>query len=167
MRLLARLNNVGLLDAMHRIRGIFGRLFSALCIIATLFSGFGVWHFGSAVWRVVEARSWVPVPCRVLSAEVRHTYNGSPWIVVCYQYQFGGQLFESMRYRFLGGRSDAQREVPEHHRTGSSTTCFVDPDAPAEAVMVRGFTGDMVFGVIPLFFFRFFATFRGWDMRGG
>jgi hypothetical protein len=42
---------------------------------------------------------------------------------------FGGQLFESTRYRFLGGRSDAQREVPEHHRTGSSTTCFVDPDA--------------------------------------
>jgi hypothetical protein len=80
---------------------------------------------------------------------------------------FGGQLFESTRYRFLGGRSDAQREVPEHHRTGSSTTCFVDPDAPAEAVMVRGFTGDMLFGVIPLFFFLLFglvtySTVRDW-----
>jgi hypothetical protein len=140
---------------MHRSRYLLKRLFPALCICATLFSGLGIWHFGSAARRVVEARSWVSVPCRILSAEVR--YQRQPWITIRYEYEYAGQRFESTRYRFLGGRSDVQRTIPEHHHTGSSTTCFVDPDAPAQAVMVGGFTWDMLFGLIPLFFFLLFS----------
>jgi hypothetical protein len=137
---------------MQKDRSILTGVISAFFLVATLAAGLVLFYFGSAVWQVVEARSWVPVSCRILSAEVRYS-RGLPEIDIRYEYEVAQRGFESTRYRFLGGSSDAQHNLPEEHRAGSTATCFVDPDNPSQAVIVRGFTWDMLFGLIPLFFF--------------
>jgi hypothetical protein len=42
--------------------------------------------------------------------------------------------------------------VVARHPAGSKTVCYVNPDEPTEAVLERGFTPDMWFGLIPLLF---------------
>ena len=43
----------------------------------------------------------------------------------------------------------AKAKVVKRYPKGSERTCFVDPDRPYEAVIERGYYGDMWFGLIP------------------
>lgn len=108
--------------------------------------------------RVVEARSWQPVPCEILSSGVRShsSDDGVTYSVeVLYRYELDGREYRSNRYQFMGGSSsgyeskaDAVAKIP----AGAEVTCYVDPDDSFEAVLERGFTSDYLFGLIPLLF---------------
>ena len=39
------------------------------------------------------------------------------------------------------------------HSAGRQTVCYVNPAAPADAVIQRGFNGEMAFGGLGLIFF--------------
>ena len=108
--------------------------------------------------KTAQARSWVAVPCEVTSSQVEMqsgedgaTYR--PKIV--YRYEYGGRAFESGRYDFLGAYSSGRagkEAVVDRYPEGLRTNCWVNPQAPEEAVLHRGMPGVMVFGLIPLVF---------------
>ena len=116
--------------------------------------------------RVIRARVWIETPCVILSSSVEEdqTESGIYRILVSYMYEFTGRSYSSNRYDFstggtcglLGKKAVAKRLAP-----GTRTVCYVDPTDPAEAVLRRGVTWDIlfwgVFSTILLIAFSFSA----------
>jgi hypothetical protein len=110
------------------------------------------------LWRVVEARSWTPTPAVVESSRVR-SHSGSDSttysIDITYRYEVDGTSYTADRYHFMvgssSGRAGKQRVVDAHPR-GTNITVYVDPKNPTRAIIHRGLTPDMLFGLIPLAF---------------
>jgi hypothetical protein len=113
------------------------------------------------VWpaiQVVEARSWISVPCEILESGVR-THSGDDGatysIEVLFRYELKGHEYLSNRYHFLSGSTggyQSKAEIVEKIPPGTRTVCYVDPETPHEAVLQRGFSGDFFFAVIPFVF---------------
>lgn len=134
----------------------FGCLFGAV-----LFLGVGVAFslvFLVPLSRVVGALGWDPVPCEILSSRVERHSGGDDAtysVEVVYRYQVDGRSYQGRRYRFLAGASsgyEGKREVVEQLPVGTVTTCWVDPDAPGEAVLDRGLSWEYLFALLPLVF---------------
>ncbi len=110
------------------------------------------------VRNVIAARSWVETPCTVLSAQVKsHSdSDGTTYRVdISYRYEFNSKTFTSDRYGFMGGSSSGRsgkQAVVDKYRKAKNPICFVNPDDPEQAVLVRGFRLTMLFGFIPLIF---------------
>jgi len=74
---------------------------------------------------------------------------------VFYRYTFNGREFKANRYNFMGGSSsgyDSKRAIVNRLPPGTETVCYVNPAEPTQAVLERGFTAEMWFGLIPLVF---------------
>ena len=111
------------------------------------------------VARVIAARNWRPTPCVILTSEVgrhRGSKGGVSYSIdVSYEYQVEGERHVSKRYQFMTGSSsgyDGKKAIVDRLRPGTSATCYVDRRDPSEAVLERGFTADILFGLIPLVF---------------
>lgn len=108
------------------------------------------------VGKVLAARAWPAVPCVVESSEVReHSGDDGPTysVEIAYRYDFTGREWKASRYDFMGGSSSGRRgksEIVAQYPPGSERMCFVNPSAPGEAVIVRGFTP--LVGLLPLVF---------------
>lgn len=108
--------------------------------------------------RLARAQSWPAVPCRIVSSEVGNVSTGEgdsyrPFVL--YRYTLAGREYRSNRITFApatGGKSAGARAVARQYRPGSAATCYVDPGDPTMAVLDRGFTPAMLFGLIPLGF---------------
>lgn len=102
--------------------------------------------------------SWVETPCVIESSRVRShdSDDGTTYSVdILYRYEFNGRTYKSNQYDFMGGSSSGYRgkeDVVRQYPRGKKTMCFVNPDDPAEAVLHRGFSPMMLFGLIPLVF---------------
>ena len=120
--------------------------------------GFLYGLFLRPVSKILVASRWPAVPCVVISSEVRShdSDDGTTYSVnILYRYEFNGREFKSNRYHFMGGSSSGysgKQAVVSRHPPGSSSTCYVNPGDPTEAVLERGFTPDLWFGLIPLAF---------------
>ncbi len=140
------------------------------CLIAFcsvfVFIGLGAFYglFLRPVWSIQAAKDWRETPCVILSSKVgehrndkgKRTYS----VDITYRYTVGGQQYESDRYNFLGGSSSGRASkaaAVARYPVGAERICYVDPAEPSEAVLMREFTGDMWFGLIPLVFVLFGA----------
>lgn len=127
---------------------------------------FGIFFLAGAVafyfltirplWDVYAAGSWTETPCTILSSEVE-THDGDDGdtysIEITYEYTSDGQQHTSDRYHFMGGASSGRAgkaEVVKAHPPGFQTVCYVNPDDPEDAVIERGLTADMWWGLFPL-----------------
>ncbi len=131
----------------------FGLVFSVI--------GFGAFWllFLSPIIRHVASRDWVETPCEILSSElvVSHGSKNTTYrIEIRYRYTWSGTVHESDRYDFTRGSSnvgvDRKRAVVRAHPPGLRTTCLVDPQDPAQAVISRALTTDLWFGLGTLLF---------------
>lgn len=118
--------------------------------------GFGLIFFIPA-YKAVMARGWTPVECEIVSSDVGAHYGDSTTysIDVSYRYVFDGAEYTSDRYEFLGGSSSgfkSKKKKVDALPVGSTTTCYVDSDHPAEAVLYRGFSWIYLFALLPLVF---------------
>ncbi|KPK37950.1 MAG: hypothetical protein AMJ65_13515 [Phycisphaerae bacterium SG8_4] len=108
--------------------------------------------------RILDARDWQSIPCRILRSEVRsHEGDDSTTysVHILYEYEFNGQTYRTDRYSFIGGSSSGykgKRLIVDRYKVGSEALCWVDPTQPAEAVLFRGFSPVMWFGLIPAVF---------------
>ncbi|MCX8038738.1 MAG: DUF3592 domain-containing protein, partial [Candidatus Sumerlaeia bacterium] len=110
------------------------------------------------VSRALAARRWQPTPCKVISSTVRehssddgYTYS----IDILYEYEVNGKRYRSNRYDLLGVSSsgyERKAAVVRQHPPGRETTCFVNPKDPHDAVLKRGLSPILLFGLIPLLF---------------
>ena len=123
--------------------------------------------------KVQSARSWPTIPCVVESSRVKShsSDDGTTYSVdILYRYQVAGREYRSNRYSFMGGSSsgyDGKAEVVRQHPPGRRTICHVNPADPNDAVLLRGFTPLMWFGLLPLAFL-FVGTFGLFHFaRGG
>jgi hypothetical protein len=131
--------------------GLFG-LFGFIGVIGTWFLGV------KPMLRAVDARSWPVVPCIILSSEVEthdsddgYTYS----VAIVYRYEVGGRAFTSDRYKFFGGSSSGRtgkEAIVDQYPRGSTAVCYVNPTDPTDAVIQRGFSWEMAFGLIPFVF---------------
>ena len=130
-------------------------LFGAFFVFGT---GIAVPFFIRPALQVVMALSWEPVECAIVSSQVR-THPGEDSatysVDVLYSYEIDGREYRANRYQFVGGSSsgyDRRARIVEGLAPGTTTTCYVDPNDPHEAVIERGFTVDHLFGLMPLLF---------------
>jgi hypothetical protein len=138
----------------------------------------GVWYVGSSfflilgcvslyilgvrpLWGIVQASAWVETPCTVIASELKEHFStdgDSPgWtysIQIVYKYEFQGRTYQSDRYDFVTVSSNTnvakRRGVVREHPPGKQTVCFVNPANPAEAVLQRGWTSEMLWGLFPI-----------------
>ncbi len=110
------------------------------------------------VTRTIQAKHWREVTCQVISSRVRShsSDDGTTYSVdILYSYRFNGRAYRSNRYHFMGGSSSGRsgkQAVVRRYRPGTKVVCYVDPQHPEEAVLERGWSASLLFGLIPLVF---------------
>jgi len=110
------------------------------------------------VLRLADARGWQATPCTIVSSSVRShaSDDGTTYSVdILYEYESLGRTWRSNRYDFVGGSSsgyDGKQAVVDRYPAGSTSTCWVDPDDPSQAVLDRDPSVRYLIGLIPLIF---------------
>ena len=134
----------------------------AVWILPAFFSvffliGVGITYplFFRPMLRIEAAKSWLAVPCTIISSEIRShrgdkstTYS----VDIFYRYTVNGREYKSNRYDFMGGSSSGlggKQAVVNRYPPGSRATCYVNPADLVDAVLERGYTSDLWFGLIP------------------
>jgi hypothetical protein len=130
----------------------------ATLFFTTFFLGMGVvWlYLTFPVFKMIAARKWPATPCVIVSSGVRgepgsHGYVYS--VNIAYTYHARGREFTGDRYQFVTGASSgyaAKAAVAERYPAGTNAVCYVNPADPGDAVIERGFTGDMWWAFLSL-----------------
>lgn len=130
-------------------------LFGIFLLMGSVFLYF---FFIKPVAGIIQAKNWPEMECVVISSEVRShdSDDGTTYSVnILYAYEFDGKEHRSNRYGFMGGSSSGhsgKAAIVRQHPRGKKTVCYVNPADPTEAVLQRGFTPVMWFGLLPLVF---------------
>lgn len=111
---------------------------------------------------IIRARSWVPATCEITHSSVddlggaRRAYK---WRAG-YRYQFGGRAWTGDRTTFFEAFTsrDGQRKLMADNPPGSRVPCFVDPEAPEQAVIDRGPSWRLLWALLPLLLLLFGAA---------
>jgi len=101
------------------------------------------------------ARGWQPTDCRIVSTErtlrVAKRHHTKVGLEVIYEYTTKGQTYRASLYRFGGHVEEPEiTQAVSQFRSGTRTTCWVDPSDPAQAVLLQGFSpkpADVAFAV--------------------
>lgn len=126
-------------------------------VFAVVFLGAGCATFFFLALRpwfgMLQARSWTPTPCTVVSSDVKAN-DDSLQLTVVFKYTVNQQEYQSDTYCFTSMSSNTanrwKRQVVKDHPAGKQTTCFVNPNDPTEAVIERGWVPDMWWGFFPI-----------------
>ena len=105
-----------------------------------------------------SAKTWTTVPATVVSSKVKsHTGDDSttysPYIA--YRYEVGSEEYLGDQYTFMGGSSsgyEGKAEIVRQYPKGHTFNIYVNPDDPAESVIKRDASKNLLFGLIPLIF---------------
>lgn len=130
--------------------GLAAVLFSLCTMLGLVFVFVGVVLPGV---RYEAAKGWVATPCAIVTAD-RRVGDGfaSPGysLEVTYRYSFGGNDYVGNRYA-LAPISNRDRQVIDalltHLQPATETTCYVDPNRPASAVLDRTWRGEWLLGL--------------------
>lgn len=112
------------------------------------------WVAGLAPQRELEeSRSWVEVPCEIISSKLSQTRVGlreRHRVRVRYRYFFQGEAYEGDRFDFSAGSTEfglrQARTAVDALSAGAWTMCAVDPNDPSRAVISREAPGAMWYG---------------------
>ena len=102
--------------------------------------------------RTAASWSWSAADCTVLDSRVEGS-GGTYRPVIRYRYEVNGMEYFSERFNFFevssSGREGKEAVVAEYP-LGRIFTCFYDPSDPSQAVLDRGFSWSMLFGLFSL-----------------
>jgi hypothetical protein len=111
--------------------------------------------------RVLRAPSWTATPCTIVSATYREgtlgTARHSEYVpVITFAYTVAGRSHQGTRYD-LSAASDMRlhdvEDVVRRYPAGTRTICYVNPRDESEAVLTRGASRSLTFGLVPIVFF--------------
>ena len=126
--------------------GLFAAMGTMFFVIATVLP----------LWQIYSAKSWIDVPCRILSSEVGESQgeDGPTYRVdITYSYEFGGQSYTGDRYDFSSGSSsgyEGKARIVERYPVGLDTECYADPDKPERSVINRAPGAYLWWGLMSL-----------------
>ena len=107
----------------------------------------------------IAARSWTETPCTIVASKVTthrgHKSGTTYGVQLRYAYRVDGREFQSDRHRFFngsGGGRAASEAVVRQNPPGRKTVCYVNPRAPADAVLDRTGSGGLATGLFTLVF---------------
>lgn len=88
------------------------------------------------------AESWVTVPCRVVSIEVKTRYDDetpSDYVAIEFSYRFKGREYRGDRYSLSPAydQRGLKSRIPAQYPVGEVVDCFVNPENPAESTVLR------------------------------
>jgi len=121
--------------------------------------------------KLVQAASWSPISCTVERSTVRSwsTDDGTSYRAdVLYEYEAAGRSWRSNRISFfplVSNGHDGARAITSLYRSGTPTTCWVDPHHPSTSVLERSFRPWYLMGLIPLVFFFAGAAVTRWGLK--
>lgn len=107
-------------------------------------------------WDWMRAHAWVETPAVIESAELEHgrdsdgdtTYS----VGVLYYYEFNRQRHAGTKYGFRKGKTNVgvngMRKTVSYLKSHPRTTCWVNPEAPSEAVLDRTLPGGFFTGIL-------------------
>jgi hypothetical protein len=110
------------------------------------------------VLKAFASGHWQQTPCRIITAEVgsHSDSDGTTYSIdITYEYQFAGGTYRSSKYYFSSGSSSGysnKARIVNEYKTAANPVCFVNPDNPSEAVLVRGFRAGLLFALFPAVF---------------
>jgi hypothetical protein len=140
------------INSGKRIALLVGGLF--IVVGVSTFYGFGVRPF----MKNRQAQQWVQTPCRIIAASVgsHDSDDGTTYSIdITYAYEFNGKSYRGDRYDFVGGSSsgyEGKAQVVRQYQLMENPVCYVNPNSPDEAVLVRELTARYAVGLIPLVF---------------
>jgi hypothetical protein len=135
---------------------LFVRGFFLLFFLIGAGAGYG--FFIKPAWKIAQAKSWPTIPCEIVRSGVKTKSDSdgdTHRVDIHYRYEIAGEPLDGNRYSFFGGSSSGYREkraIADRYQPGSRVTCFVNPADPTDAVLDRGFVGELWFGLIPAVF---------------
>ncbi len=135
----------------HQIIGITG--FVVFVILGNVFSYIMVFRPAS---KIAEAQNWDKTICTIESMDYKtETTKTGPGrtsvhskMVVKYTYEYDGKKYWSSNYRF--GKVKYTKGML--FQSGQQAYCFVNPDNPEEAVMIRDDSAWSAWALLPLSF---------------
>lgn len=120
--------------------------------------GFLIPFFIVPAARTLEARSWTPTTCEVISSRVGSSQgdDGMTYRVeMLFEHIVGGDTYRADRYDFFPGYTsgyDRKAAIVERHPPGARVPCRYDPEEPWNAVIHTGFRLEYLFALLPLIF---------------
>ncbi len=101
--------------------------------------------------QILDSHHWVPMACVIASSQVQaHSGDDSTTysVEMSYRYTFEDRPYTSNRYHFSTTTSSSGRQakqaVVDRYPPGTETICYVNPDAPYEAVIDRTWHWDLL-----------------------
>jgi len=97
----------------------------------------------SPLLEVNSADNWQKTDAKVISSRVesRASDDGTTYRVdIVFEYTHNNRKYSSNKYNFETGSSSgraAKQKIVRKYKKGKNTTCFVNPENPSEAVIVR------------------------------
>jgi hypothetical protein len=106
-----------------------------------------------------ESRDWVETPCVIERSGIK-TFSGRKGgfnyaIRVRYSYKWGGEKIIGERYNFESGSNSeykSKKEAVDRYPENKKTVCYVDPEKPWDAVLVREFSTGLAGVLFPILF---------------
>ncbi len=132
---------------------IFGLIFGTVGLVILVLAVRG------ALQRL-ETRHWIATPCEIVESSITRDDEQHRFDTV-FTYRFNGNSYTGHSFTHEGGLpkkriGDAQRLLSQYPQ-GASTTCYVNPAAPDEALIRRDLSvGGMI---VPILFALPFALF--------
>lgn len=101
-------------------------------------------------WRLWQAQRWVTTECTIVDSrtdEVDGVESTTFRPQIRYEYQVNGVSQTASRYTFFNVASSRNwaKKIVDQYPVGSQQTCYYDPAAPHEAVLLRSFFSDVGF----------------------
>ena len=128
-------------------------------LLVTAFGGLFLYFLLPEILSNLAAANWTLTPCTILSSRVgsEETHDGDERrtlyrLDVRYSYRSATGRRESTRYRFIDPFTDNRAAVEAaaaRYVAGAETTCYVDPDDSANAVLDRRLSPFMLIVLLP------------------
>ena len=106
--------------------------------------------------RVFRARNWVATSCRI--ERIDRSFGEYPDVEVAYSYVVAGTTYDGARASFCCLQDYEVNDFVKRHPSGLQTTCYFDPESPAESVLDRDLTRATLIKPSGVYFLIFFVS---------
>lgn len=142
-------------------------------LFGLVFAGFAV-VMGAMVLKGHRAdqamQAWEAVPCTIVKSSIETVGEGEYSFSAEYTYERGGRAYSGYRYSrnsdaFVFDKVSEKAPLLKRYPVGIVATCYVNPENPADAVLVRGDGGypwPMLLFLVPFVLVGFGVAFGPW-----